>query len=406
MYHTAEHARGKKMDMKQMEASDQRMITSHYAEEYERYYNAAVPPIFMNSLHFFDTIDDYYDSDKTDKHLYCYGRVQNPTVRILEDKLAAMERGIASYVFSSGMAAASTAVLSACKAGGHVICIHNAYGPLRDFLQHYCAEHMGIRTTFVEGDVPEEFEAAMEQDTQLIVLESPSSAIYHLQDIRAVTEIAHKQGALVYIDNTYCTPLYQNPLEMGADLVMHTASKYLGGHSDLIGGVIAVRDEQLGTRIRCLREQLGGIIGPMEAWLVLRGIRTLSVRLPEHGNTALAVANYLEQHKKIAKVYYTGLPSHPQYELIQKQQKGSNGLVSFEIDGTLAQAKKLCERLRIFRIGVSWGGYESLVTMPFARQEEETCRKMRGKNHMIRIHCGLEGTENLIADLEQALEEL
>lgn len=237
-------------------------------------------------------------------------------------------------------------------------------------------------------------------------MESPSSVVYSIQDIRKVSEIAHAKGAYVYIDNTYCTPLYQKPLELGADIVMYTASKYLGGHSDIIGGILSVKDKDLAAAIVLSREQLGGIIGPMEGWLIMRGLRTLHVRVKEHAETAMKVAEFLEKHEKVRKVYYPGLPSHPQYELIQKQQKGSTGLLSFEIDGTVEQAKKFCESLKIFKIGASWGGFESLVMLPFGRADEETCRTMGGAQNIIRIHCGLEGSENLIADLENALSEL
>ncbi len=385
---------------------DTGLILEHCGEEYERYYNAIVPPIFMNSLHVFDTIDDYYDSDKTEKHTYCYGRVQNPTVRILEEKIAALEEGCESYVFSSGMSAAVAAVLASCKVGGHVICVRNAYGPLQNFLLGYLREHMNIETTFVDGDTVAEFCEAFRDQTQLVVLESPSSVVFSVQDIRGVSELAKSRGARVYIDNTFCTPIYQKPLTMGADYVMHTTSKYMGGHSDLIGGVLTVKDQALGEEIRNLRELLGSIIGPMEGWLILRGMRTLEVRVKEHERVAGKVAGYLENHPKVKRVYYTGLKSHPQRELIERQQSGSTGLLSFEIDGSLEEAKRFCQELQVFKIGVSWGGFESLVMMPYARQSEEVSRAMRGSCGIIRIHCGLEGAGLLIQDLEQGLQKI
>ena len=206
-----------------------KLITSHYGEEFEHYYNAVVPPIFMNSLNVFETVDDYYDSDKTDKHVYCYGRVQNPTVRILEDKAAALEQGTGALAFASGMAAATTAVLTVCKAKSHVVCIRSAYGPLKTFLNEYCREHLDMSVTYVKGYDTEEFEHAVTDQTDLIILESPSSVVLSLQDIHAVSEIAKKHHAYVYIDNSFCTPIYQKPLLLGADIVMHTASKYMGG---------------------------------------------------------------------------------------------------------------------------------------------------------------------------------
>ena len=380
-----------------------KLITSHYGEEFEHYYNAVVPPIFMNSLNVFETVDDYYDSDKTDKHVYCYGRVQNPTVRILEDKAAALEQGTGALAFASGMAAATTAVLTVCKAKSHVVCIRSAYGHLKTFLNEYCREHLDMSVTYVKGDDTEEFEHAVTDQTDLIILESPSSVVLSLQDIHAVSEIAKKHHAYVYIDNSFCTPIYQKPLLLGADIVMHTASKYMGGHSDIIGGILAVEDEELMARLRQQRELFGGIIGPMEAWLIIRGLRTMEVRVERHQATAMEIAEFLESHPKVRKVYYPGLLSHPQHELMKRQQGGNTGLLSFEIKGSVEQAKEVAQRLKIFKIGVSWGGFESLVCMPHARQDAESCRFLGADQNVLRIHCGLEGAEVLKADLENAL---
>ena len=386
--------------------SSPEMITSHYGEEYERYYNAIVPPIFMNSLNVFNEIDDYFDAKVDDKHTYVYGRVQNPTVRILEDKVAALEHGVAAFAFASGMAAATTAVLSVVKAGQNIVSIRNAYGPLKNFVEKYCTEHLGTTLTYVKGNEVSDFEEAITDNTSLVILESPSSVVFSLQDIEAVCKAAHAHDAKVYIDNTFCTPIFSNPLDMGVDIVMHTTSKYMGGHSDVIGGMLAVRDEELANTIVANRELLGGIIGPMEAWLVIRGLRTLSVRAKAHEEVAMQVARYLENHPKVDRVYYTGLESHPQYELAQKQQKGSTGLITFEIKGSTEDAKKVINSLKIFKIGVSWGGFESLACMPHLRCDEKTCEWLGGKQHLIRIHCGLEGVDALIADLEQAFANI
>ena len=386
--------------------SSPEMITSHYGEEYEKYYNAIVPPIFMNSLNVFKKIDDYFDADVHDKDTYVYGRVQNPTVRILEDKVAALEHGVAAFAFASGMAAATTAVLSVIKTGDHIVCIRNAYGPLKNFVENYCTEHLGTTVTYVKGNDISDFEETITDNTSLVILESPSSVVFSLQDIEAVCKVAHEHGAKVYIDNTFCTPIFSNPLDMGVDIVMHTTSKYMGGHSDVIGGMLAVRDQELANTIVSNRELLGGIIGPMEAWLVLRGLRTLSVRVKAHEEIAMKIAQYLEKHPKIDKVYYTGLESHPQYALAQKQQRGNTGLITFEIKGSAEDAKKVINSFKIFKIGVSWGGFESLACMPHLRQSEQMCQWLGGKQNLIRIHCGLEGVDALIADLEQALSAI
>ena len=386
--------------------SSPEMITSHYGEEYDKYYNAIVPPIFMNSLNVFNEIDDYFNAKVHDKHTYVYGRVQNPTVRILEDKVAALEHGVAAFAFGSGMAAATTAVLSVVKTGDNIVCLRNAYGPLKNFVENYCPQHLGTTLTYVKGIEVSEFEEAITDNTSLVILESPSSVVFTLQDVEAVSQIAHAHGAKVYIDNSFCSPIFSNPLDMGADIVMHTASKYMGGHSDIIGGMLAVRDEELANAIVTNRELFGGIIGPMEAWLIIRGLRTLSVRVKAHEEVAMKVATYLENHPKVAKVYYTGLKSHPQYDLVQKQQKGSTGLMTFEIKGSTEDAKKVVNSLKVFKIGVSWGGFESLACMPHMRCDEQACQWLGGGQNLIRIHCGLEGVDALIADLAQALEKI
>jgi len=265
---------------------------------------------------------------------------------------------------------------------------------------------MDISTTFVKGDCVEEFEESITDKTDLIVLESPSSLVFSLQDIEAVSKIAKEHQALVYIDNTFCTPIYQQPLTLGADIVMHTTSKYIGGHSDIIGGMLAVKDPALMKKLTANRELFGGIAGPMEAWLMIRGLRTLAVRIAQHQETAIEVAKFLEKHPKVKNVYYPGLESHPQYGLMKKQQSGNTGLLSFEMNGTLKDAVKVAESLRIFKIGVSWGGFESLVFLPHARLEENACKVLGGSQNIIRIHCGLEGTDALISDLESALAQI
>lgn len=386
--------------------SSPEMITSHYGEEYEKYYNAIVPPIFMNSLNVFEEIDQYFDAKVHDKHTYVYGRVQNPTVRILEEKVAALEHGVAAYAFGSGMAAATNAVLSVVKTGDNIVCLRNAYGPLKNFVENYCPAHLGTTLTYVKGNEISEFEEAITDKTSLVILESPSSVVFTVQDIEAVSTLAHSHGAKVYIDNSFCTPIFSNPLDLGADIVMHTASKYMGGHSDVIGGMLILREEELANTIVANRELCGGIMGPMEAWLVLRGLRTLSVRVKAHEETAKKVAEYLQNHPKVDKVYYTGLLSHPQSELIQKQQRGSTGLMTFEVKGGAEEAKKVINSLKVFKIGVSWGGFESLACMPHLRCSEELCQWLGGKQHLIRIHCGLEGADALITDLEQALAKI
>ncbi len=388
---------------------DDRLIMTHYGDDYSRYMGAVVPPVFMNSLHVFPSVEDYYAADRLQEEEFIYGRSGNPTVRLAEKKIAAMEHGKMALCFASGMAAASTAIMAVCKAGGHIISVRNAYGPLREFLLQYCVCHMHMKISFVSGESVEEFEDCIRPDTQLIILESPSSIVFSLQDLRAVAQLAKAHGIRTYMDNTYCSPVFQKPLDMGIDIVMHTMSKYIGGHSDIIGGVLVSKDEELMRKISAdIREWFGGILGPMEGWLVLRGIRTLQVRLEQHQKNALAVAEYLEAHPRVKKVYYPGLKSHPQYELMKRQQSGNSGLLSFEVDAEPAKAAAKINQdiFKVFKIGVSWGGFESLITMPFYKLQPEDAGKLGATPGIVRIHCGLEGAGHLVDDLANFLDSM
>ena len=376
-------------------------IALHYAENKQQYLNAMAPPIFMTSLHKLDTIEDYYD---VPKGAYLYGRYGNPTVEMAEKKIAALERGERAFLYASGMAAATAAVMAVCRTGSHVVCVHNVYGPLQAFLRDYCSTDLDISVTFVHGDSMEEIEGAIRDNTALMVLESPGSATFSLVDLEAVSKLARSKGIVTYVDNSYCSPELQKPLTLGIDIVMHSCTKYLAGHSDTLGGVLVTSDPAIISRLAQQRIWFGGIMGPMEAWLIIRGLRTLGVRMKQHAETAQIVAEALEQNPKIKKVYYPGLKSHPQYELAKKQQVASSGLLSFEINASPEMAMQVVNRMKIFQIGPSWGGYESLVVMPLLGNTDEYAEWYGGSRGLIRIHCGLEGAEVLLKDIEQALE--
>lgn len=386
---------------------EEKLVLTHLGDDYEKYLGAVVPPVFFTSLHVFPTMEEYVDFDWGQEDSFVYGRTGNPTVHIVEKKIAALEHGERALVFSSGMGAAVAAVMAVCKAGSHIICINNSYGPVKKYLNTYCIPKMNMTVTYVKGTDIKEFEEAIRPETDLIILESPSTFVFSLVDLKAVAELAHRYGAKTYIDNTFCTPLYQNPLDMGIDFSMHTLSKYLGGHSDLIGGALVSKDKEMMDYIASnIRELAGTILGPMEAWLVMRGMRTLPVRLKQHEETAMAVAEYLENHPMVKCVYYPGLKSHPQYRLMKQQQTGNSGLMSFELNASPEETLRFCNALKLFKIGCSWGGFESLVVMPVYRAEESELEFLGVGRGLVRIHCGLEGTENLIGDLEAAFKAL
>lgn len=390
-----------------MQYADQdAVVLSHLGEDEDRYYNALIPPICLTSLHTFDTMEEQEAFDKHTEGAYVYGRISNPTNAILERKMALLECGTKAFSFASGMAAAAAAVFAVCKNGSHIIAVRNIYGPLRRLVEEVCVQRLGMTVTFVAGDSVAEFEQAFTQSTDLVLLESPCSLSFAVQDLQAVSQLAKAHGARTYIDNSYCTPLLQKPLTLGIDLVMHTSTKYIAGHGDVLGGLLIGSDDELMERIDLTRELFGGILGPMEAWLTIRGMRTLDVRLARHAASALAVAEFLQQHHKVSIVRYTGLNTHPQWELLQRQQKGANGLLSFDLRCGTDRVGTFVNSLNLFRIGVSWGGFESLVCAPYHASTVEKAEEMGITQTTIRLHCGLENAQDLISDLSQALDKV
>ena len=385
-----------------------RLSLEHTGDDYGKYLNAVVPPVFLNSLHLYDTFEDYCNVDVFREDSFVYGRDSNPTVTILEKKIAAIEHASRAVCFASGMAAFSAAVMTTCRAGSHIICMKDVYMPVKRYLQQICVEKLGMRVSFVSGNDLQEIEDAACGQTSLMILESPATFVFRVVDLRAIAEIAHRKHFYTYIDNTCLTPIFQKPLDLGIDITMHTMSKYFGGHSDIIGGVLAGKDEALMRRIMSqARELYGGILGPMEAWLTIRGLRTLDVRMHEFQRIGMAVAGYLEQNDRVAKVYYTGLASHPQAEIIRKQQSGHSSLMSFSLDTKDPEtAVRLIDHLHLFGKGCSWGGFESLALCPLYKESQEACDLIGMDRSLIRIYCGLEGSDNLIADLDQALKQL
>lgn len=390
---------------KQLADNQDLLAMTHVGEDPEKYMKSVTPPIFMNSLHVFDTVKDYFDVDIFEDEFY-YGRASNPTVAILEKKIAALEHGSRAVVFSAGMAACVAAILKICTAGSHVICIKESYGPVQHLLDEFLSPKYDVTVTYVDGRTVKEFEDAIRPETKMIILESPTTLLFNVVDLEGVAKLAKEHGIKTYIDNTYSTPIFQKPLDMGIDIVMHTMTKYIGGHSDLVGGVLVSKDEEFMREIMVQRDWFGGVLGPMEAWLAIRGLRTLDVRMQRHYETAMEVAKFLEKQPKVKRVFFTGLESHPQYELARKQQKGECGLMSLEIDGTLEETETFVNSLKLFEKGCSWGGFESLAIAYTYNWTEEQCAFLNVSRNIVRIHCGLEGTENLIADLQQALDKI
>ncbi len=383
-------------------------LMAHAGEDRSAYHGAVVPPIFQNSLFTFESwqaIDQAFDNRTSS---YIYTRGQNPTVSVAEEKLARLAGGERAKLFASGMAAISAAILHRVQAGDHVVTVENIYGPARNLLTGYLTKKMGLQVTFVSGEDPSDFEAALTNRTRLIYLETPSSAVFSLQDLAAVAQIAQARGIRTLVDNTWATPLFQRPLDLGIDMEVHSCSKYLGGHSDLVSGLVIGRESDIIDLTVKEYELLGGKMAPWEAWLLTRSLRTLSMRLARHQANALRVARYLEQHPAVSRVRYPGLESHPQHALARRQMKGYTGLLSFEL-GTndLEKIRAFVDAVRVFQIGVSWGGHESLIYVPaISYLKELTPEQFESLGISlgdVRISVGLEDADDLIHDLEQAL---
>jgi cystathionine beta-lyase/cystathionine gamma-synthase len=374
-------------------------------------FGAVVPPLYQNSTFAFESWDaiDAAFEDRTGTPVY--SRQLNPTVMAAEAQLATLAHCDRARLFASGMAAISAAILHCVRAGDHIITLKNVYGPASTFMGTYLPEKMGVSTSYVSGDSLEEIEAAFTPATRLVYLESPSSGKFGLQDITAIARLARDRGARVICDNTWATPLFQNTLALGADLEIHSASKYLGGHSDIVGGVVLGRREDLEALAVTEGELIGARMAPFEAWLLLRSLRTLPARMALHEANGLAVARYLDAHPGVEQVRHPGLPSHPHHALAQQQMCGSSSLFGFTLaTADLTAVKRFFDATELFQRAVSWGGHESLLYAPaisYAKEQPpERLAAMGIALGDMRVSVGLEAADDLIADLEQALAKL
>lgn len=370
-------------------------ICAHLGDEYDRYLGAIVPPLFQNSLF----------TRKRQNHGYAYSRVTNPTIEILEEKLAVLEHAQAARVFSSGMGAITATISSLLQSGDHVISLRSAYYPVTEFLQNEMSK-FGVESDFLENFSREELEKAVKPNTKLIYFESPSSNIFKILPIREIVAFAKERGIATAMDNTWATPLYQNPLDLGVDYTIHSATKYLGGHSDVIAGVVAGSKEKMDALRVNERAHWGACIDPFAAWLLIRSLRTLEVRMERHSRNAQQVARFLQAHPKVRRVYYPGLESHEGRELAKHQMRGFSGLMSFVLNADKERSMQFVKNLEIFQEGPSWGGFESVVNTPGITSLAEVTRFEGVPDGLIRMSVGLEDAQSLIEDIAQALERL
>ncbi|MDG6926446.1 MAG: aminotransferase class I/II-fold pyridoxal phosphate-dependent enzyme [Nitrososphaerota archaeon] len=339
---------------------------------------------------------------------FVYTRWDNPTTRILERKVADLEGGGACAFFSSGMAAISTTVLENVHKGDHVVATRDLYGETYR-LVHDILPQFGVRTTLVDSDDLESMKRSIRKDTKVVYIETPTNPTLKLVDIRASARLAHSVGAILIVDSTFASPLGQCPLKLGADIVVHGATKYLNGHSDVMAGAVA-GDKEMILRIRRMRKVLGGTLDPHAAFLVLRGIKTLAIRMQKHNENAIALAAFLEKHPKVRTVNYPGLESHPQHMLAKRQMKGYGGMLSVELKGTLRDAMRFTESLKVATLGASLGAVETLVVQPASMTHTQLTPEDRRRtgisDTLIRVSVGIEDAEDLIEDFSQALARL
>ncbi len=371
--------------------------TIHAGVNKDSAYNSIITPIYQTSTFKFE------DIGKTKG--YDYTRTGNPTRTALEENIAALEGGTCARVIASGMAAISV-TLHFFKSGDNIICTNDCYGGTERLLRLY-SETFGFEITYVDMKDHEAIKKAIKPNTKAIWIETPSNPLLNIYDIKAICEIAHNNNALTIVDNTFLSPVNQRPLELGADIVVHSTTKYLNGHSDVVGGAIVVNQPQLAERLHYLVNALGQGEAPFDAWLVLRGIKTLVPRMKTHEVNANAVAKSLAKNKNVLKVNYPGLETHPQYELAKKQKFGFGGMISFEVNGGINKVNKVLTSTKVFSLAESLGGIESLIchpaTMTHASMDPALKAKVGINERLIRLSVGIEDTNDLIQDLEQAL---
>ena len=371
--------------------------TIHTGVDKDSAYNSVITPIYQTSTFRFEDVG-------TTKG-YDYTRSGNPTRRSLEENITALEEGAGAAAVATGMAAVAL-MLHFFKAGDHIICTHDCYGGTERLLRTY-QELFGLQISYVDMNDLTAVAEAVRADTKAFWIETPSNPLLNIVDIRKLSDIAHAHGALSIVDNTFLSPVNQKPFELGADFIVHSTTKYLNGHSDVVGGAVVAKDPTHAERLQFLANAVGQGASPFDCWLVLRGIKTLVPRMKEHEKNARAVAEFLSKHPNVRKVYYPGLETHPNHELAAKQQKGFGGMVSFEVDGGIEEVKHVLRSTKLFALAESLGGVESLIehpaTMSHASMAPEQREKAGINERVIRLSVGIEAAEDLTEDLDNAL---
>lgn len=368
----------------------------HAGQEPDPTTGAVTIPIYQTST---------YVQEGLGKHKgFEYARTQNPTRMALEKNMAVLERGVAGYAFASGMAATTSLTQLLLKQGDHAICSENVYGGTFRLFDKIVRQY-GIEFTYVDTSNLKALEKAIRPKTKMVFIETPTNPLMSITDIHGACEIAHRSDCRVVVDNTFMSPYFQRPIELGADIVVHSTTKYLNGHSDSVGGVAVLKHEEDSEKLHFIQNAAGAILSPFDSWLVLRGIKTLPVRMEAHNANGMAVAKYLAGRKDVQKIYYPGLPDHPGHELAKKQMSGFGGMIAFDL-GSLDRAKRFLGTVKLCSLGESLGGVETLIshpaTMTHASVPLEERTRLGITDGLVRISVGIEDVDDLIADLETA----
>ena len=375
-------------------------LAIHAGQEPDPQTGAVVPPIYQVSTYKQDGVGGLRDG-------YEYSRTANPTRHALEECLAALEGGRRALAFASGMAAEDCLLRAVCAPGDHVIIPDDAYGGTYRLMSRVLAEWGVSYRPVPISDIAAVADALAERPARVLWAETPTNPLLSIADISALADVAHQAGALLVVDNTFASPYLQQPLALGADAVVHSTTKYLGGHSDVVGGAVVVADPALGERLAFLQNTTGAVAGPFDAWLTLRGVKTLAVRMDQHSRNAARVADMLTSHPAVTEVHYPGLPSHPGHEVAAKQMRDFGGMVSFRVRGGVDAAVAACGRTRLFTLGESLGGVESLVEHPGRMTHASVAGSpLEVPGDLIRLSVGIETAADLLEDLRQALAGL
>lgn len=383
-------------------------LSVHAGEDREANFGALSVPIYNASVYAFTDAEEGAAIHNEFKHGYYYGRLGNPTTEALEKTIAELENAEAGQAFASGMAAVSAAILSNVRSGDHIVAPGSMYATTTNLLRHL-GENLKIETTFIDATNAENYRDAMQPNTKLFWLESPSNPLVKITDIAKVAEIARSAGILTLVDNTFATPFNQRPFEIGADIVIHSGTKYLGGHSDLTAGLLVGRSDMVKHIRKIAIKLIGGTISPQVAWLVMRGVKTLALRMERHNSNAFALANMLADHPKVKAVYYPGLESHENHDVAKRQMRGFGGMVSFDL-GSVEAGKAFVNDVKVCTLATSLGGVETIVqhaaSMTHAAIPAEERMKAGITDGLIRMSVGVEGIEDLKSDIQGALEHV